>query len=119
MDRRITQVAKKIGARHVATLPNVGGGAFGMARFAQLLHSRLAPSTGRRPGRPTNELWTERPKVPMSAETLEALRALSSQLSNDERQVSPMQLAAQLLEDSISQFMRTSGSQSKSLKRKS
>ena len=43
MDKRVSRIAKDLGAKHVGTLPNVGGGAFGMARFAQLLHARLAP----------------------------------------------------------------------------
>jgi hypothetical protein len=101
MDKRIANIAKSMGAKHVATLPDVGGGAFGMARLAQLLHQRLAPSTGKRPGRPTNKKWTEQRKVPMSSGTLSALKALSSQLSSEERKISPMQLAAQLLEESV------------------
>jgi len=104
MDRRIAQLAKKIGATHVGTLPDVGSGAFGMSRLARLLHARLSPSSGKRPGRPTNDAWSEHPKVPMSRETLEALRELSARLSNDERKVSPMQLAAQLLEESVLQI---------------
>lgn len=103
MDKRIARIAKDVGAKHVGKLPNVGGGAFGMARLAQLLHARLAPSTGRRPGRPTNDQWTEHRKVPMSAETLASLQELSSRLSSEDRKVSPMQLAAQLLEECVVQ----------------
>jgi hypothetical protein len=106
MDKRIARIAKNIGAKHVGTLPDVGGGAFGMARLAQMMHARLAPSTGKRPGRPTNERWTERAKVPMSAETLASLRELSQHLSSEERKISPMQLAAQLLEDSVGQLVK-------------
>jgi hypothetical protein len=113
MDQRIARLAKKMGAKHVGTLPNVGGGAFGMARLAQLLHARLAPSSGKRPGRPTNDEWTEHPKVPMSSETLASLRELSDRLSNDERKVSPMQLAAQLLEESVLQIAHTGSKRSR------
>lgn len=101
MDKRIAGIARQMGAKHVGTLPAVGGGAFGMARLAQLLHERLTPSAGKRPGRPTNGTWTEQRKVPMSAETLSALQQLSARLSSPQRKVSPMQLAAQLLEDCV------------------
>jgi hypothetical protein len=101
MDKRIASIAKNLGAKHVGTLPDVGGGAFDMSRLAQLMHEQLAPSTGKRPGRPTNDQWTEQRKVPMSEETLTALQQLSASLSSDKRKVSPMQLAAQLLEESV------------------
>ena len=104
MDKRIAQIAKDLGANHVGTLPKVGGGAFGMARLARLLHARLAPGAGKRPGRPTNDQWTEHRKVPMSRETLKSLRELSEHLSSEQRKVSPMQLAAQLLEESVVQI---------------
>jgi hypothetical protein len=108
VDKRIEQIAKDLGAKHVSTLPKVGGGAFGMARLSQLLHTRLAPGAGKRPGRPTNGQWTEHRKVPMSRETLKSLRELSKYLSSEERKVSPMQLAAQLLEESVVQ-VKTGG----------
>ena len=73
-------------------------------RLAQHLDERLAPSAGKRPGRPTNEEWTEQRKVPMSAGTLAALQELSARLSSERRKVSPMQLAAQLLEESVVQI---------------
>ena len=113
MDQRIAKLAKDMGAKHVGKLPNVGGGAFGMARLAQMLHARLAPSSGKRPGRPTNDEWTEHPKVPMSPETLASLRDLSARLSSEERKVSPMQLAAQLLEECVLQIARTGNKQSR------
>jgi hypothetical protein len=106
MDKRIAHIAKSIGAKHVGTLQDVGGGAFGMARLAQTMHARLAPSTGKRPGRPTNVRWTERAKVPMSTETLTSLQELSHRLSSEERRISPMQLAAQLLEESVVQLVK-------------
>lgn len=113
MDKRIGKIAKVIGARHVSSLPNVGGGAFGAARLAQILHERLAPSVGKRPGRPTNGRWTEHPKVPMSAATLASLQELSAKLSSEERKVSPMQLAAQLLEESVFQVVDISRKRSR------
>jgi hypothetical protein len=104
MDKRIARIAKDLGAQHVGTLPETGGGAFGMARLAQLIHSQLVPSMGKRPGRPTNEKWTERCKVPMSTATLASLNELSARLSTSERKVSPMQVAAELLEQGLLQL---------------
>jgi hypothetical protein len=117
MDKRIAQIARKMGAKHVGTLPDVGGGAFGMARLAQMIHTRLAPSTGKRPGRPTDDQWTEHRKVPMSRETLASLRELSERLSNEDRKVSPMQLAAQLLEQSVVQVKSATGKASRQQRR--
>jgi hypothetical protein len=101
MDKRIRQIAKDVGATHVETLPEIGGGAFGMARLAQSLYSQLAPSAGKRPGRPTNAEWNERGKVPMSTATLASLKELSAKLSTSDRKISPMQVAAELLEQGV------------------
>ena len=89
------------GARIVEQLPDVGGGAFGVARMAALLHQRLTPSQGERPGRPTNPTWVSRPKVPMSKATAQKLQKLATALSTPRRKVSPMQIAAQLLEEAL------------------
>ncbi len=103
MDKRIERIAESVGAKYRGRLPATGGGAFGMARIAQLLYERLAgPVRGSGPGaRTTNDQWTEHRKVPLSAETLANLQELSVRLSSDERKVSPMQLAAQLLEECV------------------
>ena len=43
-------------------------------------------------------------KIPMSEETLERLEEIAESVSTDERKVSPMQVAAQLLEDGVEQI---------------
>lgn len=101
MARNRVQLAKLLGAKIVGKVPDVGGGAFGMARIAHLLHERLTPSEGERPGRPTNPKWVRRPKVPMSAATTQKLTKLAEALSTPNRKVSPMQVAAQLLEEAL------------------
>lgn len=104
MARNIKHIAKALGAEIVGQVPDVGGGAFGAARLPHVVNAlkeRLRPSTGRRPGRPTNADWSHHPKVPMSDNTIEALRELAEQISSPERKVSPMQLAAQLLEEAV------------------
>lgn len=101
MAKNRVQLAKLLGAKIVGKVPDVGGGAFGMARIAHLLHERLTPSEGERPGRPTNPKWVRRPKVPMSAATTQKLTKLAEALSTPNRKVSPMQVAAQLLEEAL------------------
>src|SRR5437899_10024165 len=93
--------AALFGAKLVGEVPDVGGGPFGMARLAHLLHQRLTPSQGERPGRPTNPNWATRCKVPMSEATLQKLTQLAEDMSTPERKVSPMQAAAQLLEEAV------------------
>jgi hypothetical protein len=95
------EFARMLGAKIVGEIPTVGGGPFGMARLAQLLHQRLTPSPGERPGRPTNPNWVKRCKVPMSAATVERLSQMAEQMSTPERRISPMQVAAQLLQEAL------------------
>jgi hypothetical protein len=104
MARNIKQIAQDMGAEIVGQVPDTGGGAFGAARLPHVVHAlreRLQPSQGRRPGRPTSKDWSVRSKVPMSAATRSKLRRLARQMSTTKRKVSPMQVAAQLLEEAV------------------
>jgi hypothetical protein len=104
MARNIKQIAEAMDAEIVAKVPETGGGAFGAARLAQIvtaLRARLQPSRGIRPGRPTAKDWVVRSKVPMRLGTRRKLRRLARQMSTTERKVSPMQVAAQLLEEAV------------------
>jgi hypothetical protein len=93
--------ANLLGAKIVGEMPDVGGGPFGMARLAHIMHQRLTPSQGERPGRPTDSTWATRPKVPMSEATRQRLVEIAEAMSTPERRVSPMQVAAQLLEEAV------------------
>jgi hypothetical protein len=104
MARNRLKLAKLLGAQIVGQVPDVGGGAYGMARLAHILHQRLTPSQGERPGRPTDGSWECRPKVPMSRVTERKLAEIAERISTSERKVSPMQVAAQLLEEAIEQY---------------
>jgi hypothetical protein len=101
MAKNREKLAELLGAKIVGQVPDVGGGAFGMARMARVLHERLTPGQGERPGRPTNPNWVIRPKVPMSKVTAKKLAAIAQEISTPERKVSPMQVAAQLLEEAL------------------
>jgi len=97
-------LAEKLGAKVVGTVPDYSAGAFGVALLATVLRKRLEPGRGKRPGRPGNPQWNKRPKVPMAAETEHRLKQLAKLLSNDQRQVSFMQVAAQLLEEATASY---------------
>mgnify|MGYP005817993683 CR=1 FL=1 len=104
MARNIQKVADLLGAEIKGTLPDIGGGAFGAARLGHLvavLQARLQPGQGERPGRPSDASWVRHPKVPMSPETEAKLRRLAERASTSGRKVSPMQVAAQLLEEAV------------------
>lgn len=104
MAKNINAIAASLGAKVITQVPEVGGGAFGAARLARIieqLRSRLVPSRGRRTGRPTDGRWVRHPKVPMSAATERRLVRLAEEASTGERKISPMQLAAQILEDAV------------------
>src|SRR5437660_12822023 len=101
MARNREKLAELLGAKIVGEVPDVGGGPFGMAQLAQILRRRLTPGQGERPGRPANPNWVTRPKVPMSAATAGQLAHIADEMSTPERKVSPMQVAAQLLEEAV------------------
>lgn len=101
MAKNVQKIAKALGATIGEPVSDTGGGAFGMAWLTAELRSRLEPIQGKRPGRPSDPSWVYSRKVPMSEETLERLEGLAEAVSTSERKVSPMQVAAQLLEESI------------------
>lgn len=100
----IQRIAELLGAKIVDKVPEVEPGIYGAARLAEILAERLEPGQGKRPGRPTNPSWVRRPKVSMSEDTLRRLIEIAESASSDTRKVSPMQVAAQLLEDAVKQF---------------
>lgn len=105
MAKNIKLLAKKLGAEVVGRVPEYSAGAFGVAVLAKTLRERLEPSRGKRPGRPSNPKWVKRPKVPMAPETEQRLKELARLLSDEERQVTPMQVAAQILEDATASYL--------------
>jgi hypothetical protein len=106
MAKNIEVLARKLGATVVGSVPEYSAGAFGIAALADILKQRLEPSVGKRPGRPSYAAWSKRPKVPMAPETEERLKELSHLLSEGERQVSPMQVAALILEQATASYFQ-------------
>ncbi|TWT41496.1 hypothetical protein KOR42_47670 [Thalassoglobus neptunius] len=76
---------------------NSGTNEFG--GFGQRLRHRLEPGQGARPDRPSDPTWTIQRKLSMNATTLALLEKVAQAISTDERRVSPMQIAALLIED--------------------
>ena len=104
MAKNIKTIADSLGARVVGQVPNTGGGAFGAARLAkcvEALQGRLVPAEGKRSGRPSDASWVRHPKVPMSEGTRLRLLRLAERASASGRKVSPMQVAAQILEEAL------------------
>jgi hypothetical protein len=76
-----------------------------LKRFGNRLRSRLAPGQGERPGRPSDPTWTVQRKLSMNAETLATLERLAESLSTEQRRVSPMQVAALLVEEAAERLL--------------
>jgi hypothetical protein len=104
MAKNIEQIAGNLGAKRVGQVPDTGGGAFGAARLARSIESlqtRLVPGQGKRAGRPSDPSWIRHPKIPLSEATRRRLLRLAERASASGRKVSPMQIAAQILEDAL------------------
>jgi hypothetical protein len=104
MAKNIDNIAGQLGAKVIGQVPETGGGAFEATRLAcivEQLRSRLVPGKGRRAGRPTDARWVRHPKVPMSAATERQLTRLAQRASTPGHKISPMQLAAKILEDAL------------------
>jgi len=107
MAKKIKKIAELLDADLVGHVPDTGPGYFGTARLQRIvadLQSQLRPTTGRRPGRPTKQSWGLRPKVPMSQRTKQRLEKIAKRLNDRERKVSPMQVAAEILEKVVAEI---------------
>jgi hypothetical protein len=104
--KNIQKIAEHLQATVGEPIPNANGGAFGAAHLAAVLSARLKPAQGKRMGRPSDPAWNVSRRIPMKEETLAQLQALATQFSNEGRAISPMQVAAQLLEKSLEQVMK-------------
>ena len=102
--KNIDRLAAKLGAERQGKVSAYSAGAFGVAKLAAELGRLLEPSYGARPGRPSNPAWKLRPKVPMAEATAARLKELAQRASTAERKVSPMQVAAELLERAAASY---------------
>ena len=118
MAKGIDSIAKKLGATVVGTVPDYSAGAFGVAILAKTMRDRLEPGRRKRRGRPSNRRWTKRSKVPMAVESEARLKRLARMLSDEDRQVTPMQVAAQLLEETTATYFAGRPSRAKLRRRR-
>src|SRR4051812_26065268 len=110
MAENIKEIAGRLGAEVVGQVPETGSGAFGAARLAHVvdqLQARLKPGQGLRAGRPTVATWEWHPNVLMSQSSEQRLIRLAEKASASGRKVSPMQLAAQILEAALESIPET------------
>ncbi len=105
MAKQIDKIARRLGAKVKGKLvAEAAGGAFGAARLPALvaeLQERLQPGKGERPGRPTDPTWTLRRLLPLSKATYAKLEQAAEQASSGKRRVSPMQVAARIIEQAL------------------
>jgi hypothetical protein len=104
MAKNIKSIAAGLGAKVVGQMPDTGGGAFGAARLAKCVESlqgRLVTGQGKRAGRPSDASWVRHPRIPMSEGTQRRLLRLAERASATGRKVSPMQIAAQIMEGAL------------------
>ena len=105
--KRIEDKILEQGGESLGTVTPGGlGGGGGKAHLPRRLFddkASLQPGQGKRPGRPTDPSWTERHKVPMSHETFNLLVRGAKRESVGKRKVTPMQVAARLIERSLTE----------------
>lgn len=112
MAENIDRIIKKLGAKRLGRLSKMSkikAGIKGIIQLSETLRTRLKSSPYRRSGRPTDKSWVKRPKVPMSEATFDTLTRLSDEISCERRKVSPMQVAAELLESAAFRQLRKRG----------
>jgi hypothetical protein len=97
----IDDVRRALGADEPQTIHAAPHGPFGALQLAAELAERLQPGRGARAGRPTDPEWTVRRLVGFRRETWQRLRQLAANASTPQRQVSPAQVAAMLVESGV------------------
>lgn len=90
----LDRIAKKLGADRMGNV-RVSGGYFGAMQLAAEVAQRFRVPPGG--GRATDPQWTERRLIPLSPATLERLEEMADTLH-----AAPLQIAAILLEKSVS-----------------
>lgn len=105
MAKDIDYLAKELGATVVGTVPDYSPGAFGMAALADILRDRLEPSVGKRPGRPSNPAWSKAKGANGTGDRA-APQRVRQPAKRGGRQVSPMQVAALILEQATASYFQ-------------
>jgi hypothetical protein len=99
MSRTPEEIRAALGAREAVPVQTAGHGPFGALQLQAELAERLRTGSGA--GRPSDPSWTVRRLVGFRPDTWNRLTELAVQLSTPKRRVSPGQVAAILIEESV------------------
>src|SRR5688572_7728576 len=102
MPRSAEEIRKALGANQPAPVRTEPHGPFGVLQLQAELVDRLRSGGGA--GRPSDPSWTIRRLVGFRPETWSALTEIAARLSTPRRRVSPGQVAASLIEDSVAKL---------------
>lgn len=94
----LDRIAEALGADRVGPV-HASGGWFGASQLAAEVQARFHTPPGG--GRATSPAWTERRLLPLAPATLRRLEHLSEALGVQGVQVTPLQVAALLLEQAV------------------
>ena len=93
------EIREALGSNPPVSVRTKAHGPFGVLQLQAELGDRL--HTGTKAGRPSDPAWTIRRLVGFRPQTWQALIDIAARLSTPRRRVSPGQVAATLLEDSV------------------
>lgn len=102
MSRGPEEMRKALGANPPVPVRTQPHGPFGVLQLQGEIAERLQTSS--RAGRPSDPAWTIRRLVGFRPETWRALAEMATKLSTPRRRVSPGQLAASLIEESVTKL---------------
>jgi hypothetical protein len=108
MHRSSEEIRKALGANQPVPVLTQPHGPFGVLQLQAELAERL--HTNARVGRPSDPAWTIRRLVGFRPETWQALNDIAARLSTPRHRVSPGQVAASLIEGSVTQLQESSSS---------
>ncbi|MPZ13890.1 MAG: hypothetical protein GEU73_05625 [Chloroflexi bacterium] len=106
MPRSSEEMRKALGANQPVPVRTQLHGPFGVLHLQAELAERL--HTGGGAGRPSDPAWTIRRLVGFRPDTWRALTEIAARLSSPRRRVSPGQVAASLIEDSVAKLRESS-----------
>jgi hypothetical protein len=92
------KIAKALGAERRGSV-RAGGGHFGAMQLVAEVQARFKTPVGG--GRGTDPSWTEKRLLPLAPETLHRLEHLAEEITKKGTTISPLQVAALLLEHAI------------------
>lgn len=102
MPRTSEEIRKALGANQPVPVRTQPHGPFGVLQLQAELAERL--QTGGGAGRPSDPSWTIRRLVGFRPDTWRTLTEIAARLSTPRRRISPGQVAASLIEDSVAKL---------------